>query len=31
VVIPFYNYMNIPAFDTVVSAIQSNGEIEGIG
>jgi mannitol-specific phosphotransferase system IIBC component len=31
VVIPFDNYMNIPAFDTVVSAIQSNGEIEGIG
>ena len=28
VVIPFDNFMNIPAFDRIVSALQSNGEIE---
>lgn len=31
VVIPFDNYMNIPVFDKVVSAIQNNSEIKGIG
>ncbi|MCB0194180.1 MAG: PTS lactose transporter subunit IIB [Anaerolineae bacterium] len=31
VVIPFDNFMNIPAFDKVISAIQSDGEIKGIG
>ncbi|MCB0213280.1 MAG: PTS lactose transporter subunit IIB [Anaerolineae bacterium] len=31
VIIPFDNFMNIPAFDKVISAIQSDGEIKGIG
>lgn len=31
VVIPFDNFMNIPAFDKVIDAIQNNGEIRGIG
>lgn len=31
VIIPFDNFMNIPAFDQIVQALQNNGEIEGIG
>lgn len=28
VVIPFDNFMNIPAFDRIVKAVQENGEIK---
>jgi mannitol-specific phosphotransferase system IIBC component len=31
VIIPFDNFMNIPAFDKIINAIQTNGEIKGIG
>lgn len=31
VVIPFDNFMNIPAFDKIVQAIQTDGVIKGIG
>ncbi|HMQ55958.1 MAG TPA: PTS lactose transporter subunit IIB [Anaerolineae bacterium] len=31
VIIPFDNFMNIPAFDKVVTALQNNDEIKGIG
>lgn len=31
VVIPFDNFMNIPAFDKVVAALQNNDDIKGIG
>lgn len=31
VIIPFDNFMNIPAFDKVINAIQTDGEIKGIG
>lgn len=31
VIIPFDNFMNIPAFDKVISAIQDGTEIRGIG
>ncbi len=31
VVIPFNNYMNIPAFDKIINAVQTNGVIKGIG
>jgi mannitol-specific phosphotransferase system IIBC component len=31
VVLPFDNFMNIPAFDLIVKALQSNGQIEEIG
>ena len=31
VIIPFDNFMNIPVFDKIVSAIQNDGTIKGIG
>ncbi|MCK6629976.1 MAG: PTS lactose transporter subunit IIB [Anaerolineae bacterium] len=31
VVLPFDNFMNIPAFDVIVNALQSNGQIEEVG
>ena len=31
VVVPFDNFLNIPAFDRIINAIQTNGEIKGIG
>lgn len=31
VTIPFDNFMNIPAFDKVIEAIQNDTEIRGIG
>ena len=31
VIIPFDNFMNIPAFDKVIAAIQNNSQIKGIG
>jgi mannitol-specific phosphotransferase system IIBC component len=31
VVLPFDNFMNIPAFDHIMKALQSDGQIEEIG
>jgi mannitol-specific phosphotransferase system IIBC component len=31
VVIPFDNFMNIPVFDKIITAIQTDGVIKGIG
>ena len=31
VVIPFYDFQNIPVFDKIINAIQKDGPIKGIG
>jgi mannitol-specific phosphotransferase system IIBC component len=31
VVLSFDNFMNIPAFDLIMKALQTNGQIEEIG
>lgn len=31
VIIPFDNFMNIPAFDKIINAVQTGGVIKGIG